>query len=156
LCGAILALCGAYLGWHHHAYRQGYDAAEAHYKPIVVQRDGVIADQNAAALKAKAEAASLTATLQALAKQLGDDRAKAKADLDTYRRTHPINPVFLCDRPAESSGSGPVPSSGAAQPASTEASGVLQPAPARNLAPELDEFAADADTTNEAVRVSQP
>ena len=167
IAGAIVlaGLVAGYLGWRHHVYGQGYDAAEAHYKPILAQRDGVIADQTAAALRAKAEADSLTATLQALSKQLGDDRAKAKADLAAYQRSHPLN-VWVCNEPAKGGSGGAVPESGGTQPASAKGSDVFPPPGARNIGPELDALMTEAQEINEAlrscevayeaVRVSQP
>lgn len=148
----IAALWGLYGLWHHRVVVETTVARDAYWKPIVAQRDGVIADQTAAALKAKAEADSLTATLQSLAKQIGDERAKAAADLDTYRRTHPVN-VWVCNKPAaEGSGGRPVPEGAGTGPASSEAEAVLQPAPARNIGPALDALMAEADGVNEALR----
>ena len=152
--GLFVAIAGfgvAYLGWHHHVYQSGAESRDAYWKPIVAQRDGVIADQTAAALKAKAEADSLTATLQSLAKQIGDERAKAAADLDKYRRTHPVN-VWVCNDPSKATGGGPVPEGAGIEPASPEGAAALQPEPARNIGPALDALMAEADGVNEALR----
>lgn len=152
--GLFVAIAGfgvAYLGWHHHVYRQGADSRDAYYKPILAERDATIADQTAKALKAKAEADGLTATLGALAKQIGDERVKAKADLDRYRREHPVH-LWVCDQPAKSPSSRIVSESPAPTVGGTEAEGPLQPQPARDIGPALDALMAEADRVNEDLR----
>ncbi len=148
---ALVALLAGYWGWHHHVFRQGADSRDAYYKPILAARDATIADQTAKALKAKAEADGLTATLGALAKQIGDEREKAKADLDRYRREHPFH-LWVCDQPAKSSSSRVVPESSPSEVGATEGEGTLQPPRPRDIGPALDALMAEADRVNEDLR----
>lgn len=135
----------------HRGHSRGVRERDAYWSPIVDARDATIADQTAKALKAKAEADGLTATLKALAKQVGDERAQAKAKLDTYRREHPVH-LWLCEQPAKGGSGGVVPEGPAPAGGAGEAEGVLQPKPARDIGPALDALMAEADRVNEDLR----
>lgn len=135
----------------HRGHSRGVRERDAYWSPIVDARDATIADQTAKALKAKLEAQSLSNTLKAVVKQIGDDRAKAKAELDAYRRAHPVH-IWMCEHPAQGAGSGAVPRDPGAAAGAGEAEGVLQSAPARDIGPALDALMAEADGVNEALR----
>lgn len=155
--GLFVAIAGfgvAYLGWHHHVFQQGADSRDAYYKPILAARDATIADQTAKALKAKAEADGLTATLGALAKQIGDERVKADADLDEYRRTHPVR-IIVREPAAACSGGGSVSETARIAGEATEAAAVLQPQAARDIGPAIEALLAEADGTNEDLRMCE-